>query len=472
MTQWQRLMAIVCIGFMLIAEGHAEDAARAALFQKVEAAFKVANRVDANQLAPRAYAEAVELFESANERYEKGQSLSRIQSEVDEAEKLLRQSVKSASVARKVLVEVIASRSNAIRADAEKYSNAKWTSAEKKFTNAALRLEAGKEKAAQKLAEEAVQEYGEAELDAIKANYLTETRALIDQAKKDKVGRAAPITLARAEQLLQEAEESLQADRYDIDQPRALAREAKYEARHAIAIVERIEPVSKRKKSLEELVLEMEEPVKMLASSLDMVVELHGSTADAIAPLRDEIARLQSDSYELKERQAEIEQLNSAIGALEMRLGMQSERLEKQEQQQARLEQLQDLFKPEEATILKHGNNIIVRLIGLSFRTGSANIDAEYAALLRKVQTALSNYPDDHVVVEGHTDSFGSDEANLILSEKRADSVRSYLLKNLKDRNAATVTAKGFGESQPIANNETPAGRERNRRIDLLIRGR
>lgn len=465
-------MAILCIGIMLMTESHADDAARAAIFQKVDAAFKIANRVDANQLAPNGYGRAVALYKSANERYEKGQNLRRIQTEVDEAEQLLRQAAKSASIARKVLVEVIASRSNAIRAEAEKYSNAKWKSAEQKFANAASRLEANKEKAAHKLAEEAVQEYGEAELDAIKSNYLTETRALLAQAKKDKIGRAAPITLARAEQLLQEAEASLQANRYDIDQPRALAREARYEANHAISIVERVEPVSRRKKSLEELVLEMEEPVKMLASSLDMVVELHGSTADAIAPLRDEIARLQNDSYELKERLAEIDQLNSAIGELEMRLGMQSERLEKQERQQARLEQLQDLFKPEEATILKQGNDIIIRLIGLSFRTGSADIESEYRALLHKVQTALSNFPDDHVVVEGHTDSFGGDEANLALSEKRADSVRSYLLANLKDRSPASVTAKGFGESQPIANNETPAGRERNRRIDLMIRAR
>lgn len=472
MIRWKRLMAMLCMGLMLMMESHADDAARAALFQKVDTAFKVANRVDANQLAPNAYAKAVDLYKSANERFDKGQKPARIQAELDEAEKLLRQSVKSASLARKVLVDVIASRSNAIRANAEKYSNSKWKSAEQKFANAALRLEANKEKAALKFAQEAVAEYGEAELDAIRSNYLTETRALIEQAKKDKVGKSAPITLARAEQLLLEADESLQANRYDIDQPRALAREAKYEAHHAIAIVERIEPAARRKKSLEELVLEMEEPVKMLASSLDMVVELHGSTAEAIAPLQEEIARLQKDSYELKERLAEIDQLNSVVGEMEMRLGMQSERLEKQEQQQARLEQLQELFKPEEATILKQGNDIIIRLIGLSFRSGGANIESQHTALLRKVQYALGSYPGEHVVIEGHTDSFGSDEANLTLSESRANSVRKYLLANIKDRNPATLTARGYGESRPIANNETPAGRERNRRIDLMIRAR
>lgn len=472
MIHWKRLTAILCLGVMLMSASHADDAGRAALFQKVDMAFKVANRVDANQLAPRAYGKAVALYKSANERFEKGQNPRRIQTEVDEAEQLLREAVKSASIARKVLVEVIAARSNAIRADAEKYSSSKWKSAEQKFANAASRLEANREKAALKFAEAAVAEYGEAELDSIKANYLAEARVLIEQAQKDKVGRSAPITLARAEQLLLEADESLQANRYDVDQPRALAREAKYEANHAIAIVERIEPVSRRRKSLEELVLEMEEPVRLLASSLDMVVELDVSTADAMAPLQAEIVRLQNDSYELKERLAEIDQLNSAIGELEMRLGMQSERLEKQERQQARLEQLQDLFKPEEATILKQGNDIIIRLIGLSFRSGGANIDSEYTGLLRKVQYALSNYPDEHVVVEGHTDSFGSDAANLTLSERRADAVRQYLLANVKGRKPGSITAKGYGESRPIANNETPSGRERNRRIDLMIRAR
>jgi outer membrane protein OmpA-like peptidoglycan-associated protein len=72
------------------------------------------------------------------------------------------------------------------------------------------------------------------------------------------------------------------------------------------------------------------------------------------------------------------------------------------------------------------------------------------------------------MIVEGHTDSTGSETVNLALSERRANSVRDYLLANTV-LGASQVKAVGYGESRPIANNETAAGRANNRRIDVVI---
>ncbi len=74
--------------------------------------------------------------------------------------------------------------------------------------------------------------------------------------------------------------------------------------------------------------------------------------------------------------------------------------------------------------------------------------------------------------MEGHTDAFGSDETNLMLSQERADAVRKYLLANMRDLSREDVGAVGFGESRPVANNETAEGRAKNRRIDVVIRPR
>ncbi len=113
---------------------------------------------------------------------------------------------------------------------------------------------------------------------------------------------------------------------------------------------------------------------------------------------------------------------------------------------------------------------MLIRPVGLVFASGSAQIETQYFTLLRKVQDALRVFPDTVIVVEGHTDSFGGDETNFKLSQDRAESVRSYLLANMRDLAPADVQAVGFGESRPVANNETVEGRAKNRRIDVVIR--
>jgi outer membrane protein OmpA-like peptidoglycan-associated protein len=88
---------------------------------------------------------------------------------------------------------------------------------------------------------------------------------------------------------------------------------------------------------------------------------------------------------------------------------------------------------------------------------------------LSKVQNAINIFPGSEITVEGHTDSFGGDEVNLRLSQERAEAVRQYLLANMRNLSADQVKAVGYGESKPIANNETAEGRAKNRRIDIVI---
>jgi outer membrane protein OmpA-like peptidoglycan-associated protein len=80
----------------------------------------------------------------------------------------------------------------------------------------------------------------------------------------------------------------------------------------------------------------------------------------------------------------------------------------------------------------------------------------------------MKEFPESKISIEGYTDSFGGDAQNLILSQKRADAVTEYLLANTS-LDKAMIDSKGFGETNPIANNETKEGRAKNRRIDLII---
>jgi outer membrane protein OmpA-like peptidoglycan-associated protein len=104
---------------------------------------------------------------------------------------------------------------------------------------------------------------------------------------------------------------------------------------------------------------------------------------------------------------------------------------------------------------------------GVLFDTGSDRIRPESTPTLREIGAMLKDHPDLKLVIEGHTDDVGAAASNQSLSEKRAEAVRRYLVETYgvdKDR----LQAKGFGASKPSAGNDTPEGRQQNRRVELV----
>jgi OOP family OmpA-OmpF porin len=93
-------------------------------------------------------------------------------------------------------------------------------------------------------------------------------------------------------------------------------------------------------------------------------------------------------------------------------------------------------------------------------------IPSKSMKLLSKVDSVINNLHSSAVMVQGHTDSTGKSGNNHILSVKRSESVAKYL-KSLNGQ--YKITSRGFGESQPIANNETRKGRAMNRRVDIIV---
>ncbi|HXG17764.1 MAG TPA: OmpA family protein [Methylomirabilota bacterium] len=81
--------------------------------------------------------------------------------------------------------------------------------------------------------------------------------------------------------------------------------------------------------------------------------------------------------------------------------------------------------------------------------------------------TFLREHPERNVTIEGYTDSLGSESYNLDLSQRRAETVRDFLIKN--GVSPAQVTARGYGENFPVASNNTEAGRQQNRRVEIIV---
>ncbi len=118
--------------------------------------------------------------------------------------------------------------------------------------------------------------------------------------------------------------------------------------------------------------------------------------------------------------------------------------------------------------VIRRGDDLILSMpSGITFATDSATVQTQFRPTLDKVADVLDRYNQTYVDVYGHTDSTGSDAYNQTLSERRAVAVADYLVS--RGVEAARLETLGYGETQPIASNDTVEGRAQNRRVEIKI---
>ena len=118
--------------------------------------------------------------------------------------------------------------------------------------------------------------------------------------------------------------------------------------------------------------------------------------------------------------------------------------------------------------VIRQGDELVLNMpSGITFATDSATVQPQFRPTLDQVASTLSQYKQTYIDVYGHTDSTGSDAYNQTLSERRATSVADYLSSH--GVQSARIATRGFGESQPVASNDTEDGRSANRRVEIKI---
>ena len=457
-----------------------DDELRRTFFRDADAARAAADELDARMLAPRSYADGVEDFEDAEEGLQRGRNIEYVRRKADEAAENFQTAAKSAELAHTALAQVMKSRQDAANARAPELARETWDRAQREFGNAIRYLERGDLKRAKERDIEATTYYRDAELIAIKAQYLTETRNLIEQADRARVERYAPITLGRARQLLSDAERELNENRYDTDLPRSLARQANYEAKHAIYLSEIVREIRDKDLTVEELVLRWEKPLSSIAGEADIVPAMSNGPdeleAELVAFLEDQRNEIQRLEQELESNILRVADMEDEIRALDERLGGATQeraaliqRLEAEERIKSQFGQVEKMFSRDEARVFREGDKVILRLVGLTFDSGKAEIKQEDFDLLAKVEKAIDVFPRSELVIEGHTDSYGGDASNQRLSQQRAEAVQQYMINAMRIPSYRLI-ATGYGETNPVANNEPASGRARNRRIDIIIK--
>jgi outer membrane protein OmpA-like peptidoglycan-associated protein len=169
-----------------------------------------------------------------------------------------------------------------------------------------------------------------------------------------------------------------------------------------------------------------------------------------LAEAREARMKAETDAIRIKEEaaRAEAERSRKAASALRAQL----------------LEQFNHILETRDTS-----RGLVVNMGDVLFDFGKYDLRPEAKEKLAKLSGIILSHPGLNLGVEGYTDNVGSDEINQTLSEKRAQEVRTYLVnQGLADAN---VTAQGFGKTSPAADNSTAAGRQRNRRVEIVVSG-
>jgi OOP family OmpA-OmpF porin len=434
-------------------------------------------------LAPTWFRNAEESLNDAKEAVELGNELSLILEKVANGHAQLRRAEEISRLVKTALKDTIKARERA-RAVGAMDLGESYTKVEKQFLGLTKAIEKNNLKYAHNNSPKVIRAFDELELQAIKEAAIGEARNLIRQAETGGAKKVTPKTLLIAKKKLSEADAFISENRYQREKINKQAGDALFQARRLIQVMKESEKI--RNMQPEQITLWFEGMLGKTTSKLSAPDMRDKAFEKQVENIIASIGTLQKDIQSIgaksKTRQAEMEDMKKEIASLQGRTQEEQsakERLAREEKAikdrlaaERRFHQLfnevRNQFGPTEAEVYKQGNSLVIRLRAIQFPVGKAIIMPGNYALLSKVQQAIRAFGEPEVVIEGHTDSTGSDAINEQLSQKRAESVREYFVAN------GTLTyddifAVGYGSARPLASNKTSEGRAINRRIDIII---
>jgi len=431
-----------------------------------------ARKNNVNVLSPRWYTKAESSYDEAKRALDSGGEIARIMHNVSLGDAELARAREIAALSRTTLPDVIRARDLARDAGATNLLK-EYVEAESRFLELTEAIEDDEMAWAQKNQHKIAEIFSALELDAIKYNTIGRVQKLIAQAEDEDADERVPETLRRAKAAHRDADEFISQHRYEKEEMHTKARNALFQAQRLVKLNE--QAMTFQKMQPEEIVLWGEGI-------------LHGITKKLSAPdMRNEIFDTQYKNViatitvlkndhefmiaEVKNQRAEIDDMRDRIESLEGRTRAEQEerkRLAAENKFQKLYLEVTNYFKPDEAEVYKQGRQLVIRLRTIHFPVGSFVLMPDNYELLSKVQRSIRVFGEPKVVIEGHTDSTGSDAVNERLSQQRAESVRQYFIANAK-LPADKVVGVGYGSQKPLASNKTGEGRAVNRRIDIIV---
>ena len=315
---------------------------------------------------------------------------------------------------------------------------------------------------------------------------LFEARNAVRIAKNANAEKYAASAIAKADQQLQQAEDAY-AHKRDSKTVSSLARDAVQTAEEArvISVKQKAEEDAQAqaeadKRAAEERTAkaraDAEEQANLRQQAEQARLQAEAAKADA-ERMKEEAMKAAADAAQAKEdadrarqaavadQQAALAQKQAAEGEAEKaRQAAAKAEGEKADMRAQLLAQLNSILQTNDSA-----RGLIVNMSDVLFDTGSFTLKPGAREKLAKVSGILLAHPGLTMQIEGHTDSVGGDAFNVHLSEQRANSVRDFL--GEQGVSLSSVTAQGFGKAEPVATNDTAEGRQRNRRVEIVVNG-
>jgi OOP family OmpA-OmpF porin len=439
------------------------------------------NQVDI--LAPDWFAKAEESFLKARKRLDAGDEISKILLNVSYGRAELLRAEEMAQLSKTALHEVIKSRDEARAAGAESLGG-DYIEVEEQFLEMTRAIEDNNLDWAHRNKEKVNRSYRQLELRAIKKHNLEGAGKLIRQAEANGARKIAPKTLALAQETLREADTYISEHRSEKEKVQKRGRYVFFEARRLLSVMKQSQKFQTMEP--EEITLWAEKVLYRTTRKLSAPDRRDEAFDTQVEKILDSISALKNDYESITNKvaiqQAEMETMQKQIALLEERareLQDAKERLAREEKgtrerlgAEKRFQQvfhkIQTEFEPTEAEVYKQGDRLFIRLKAIQFPVGKDIIMPRNYPLLKKVQLAILAFDEPNVLIEGHTDSTGSEAMNEELSVRRAQAVREYFVAN-GTLPQERIIADGYGSRRPLAPNETEEGRAINRRIDVVI---
>lgn len=445
--------------------------AQAVTLEEVENRMAEAEQLRALEFSPRHYQDAKRSLENAKAYLASGNR--------DEADRELSNSADHIGMAMEATQKMnslfsglLESRDRMQMTDPQHLRADLVDRAERDFSRVIENVENGDVNKAQKEAKIAKDTIHAAQVVAAREQFTRPIARQIAAARKVHARKYAPNSLDRSLEA-QKKVESLIKDNPDAQvQMHAASQQGLYQAERSMKIAERGDRFSKNPAEIEMMVDAEEARLRLLGKHLGVDLVNAKDAEEQAMMLRQAIEEMEKGyQQQLADSDKTIEALNAKLGTYAGDLASMEDmrrKLQIKRDAEAKIKRLTKLFNANDVEILlTPDSDVILRMKALNFRSGSAVIPTNTYGMLDSASQAMVMFPDRAVRVEGHTDAMGANVYNQKLSERRAGAVNTYLSEKLEGQRA--IEAVGFGEEKPIANNETARGREKNRRIDIVL---
>ena len=408
-------------------------------------------------LSPDHFSQAQKALAEARKQSEKGEASEEILSNIGKAMAQLQIVEDNGKKSSQALATVLSARTFAKAANADQVVPSEFKSADNQLKGFGEDIESNSfNPEAGKLAQ-LESKYADLELLAIKHNTLGQAKSLLEKAENDGAEDKAPKTYNSAKVLYASASRSIEANRRNPDAYKPSVDQAIKSAQKLNQVLATIDT----SKTSETAAVQIYDQQQQLAANQTSLSEANTRTQEANARTQAANVRTDQANAEAGSQQAQDQQ---HIQALQ---GANQQYADKEALNQ-KIASIKAEFSPSEADVVRDGNKIIVRLKSMKFSTARFELTTSSLDTLQKVKEMIAAVPVSKVVVEGHTDSVGGEEKNMELSQKRAETIKKYLVSE-KTLPEDKVEAKGFGYEKPLTTNKTKEGRATNRRVDVVI---